>query len=180
MATSVITITSGESTAQAQDRLYKSGAMRVTANKVISYFKGLESGSQPGGPYTVDIQVAGGDAVAASGTATITHANLTAGDTITIARVVVTARASGATGNEFNIGADATADATALTTLINTSSSFTGICTATSALGVVTITSAVKGTIGNGLLLATSDATAFALVQPSGGAAATANSYSFG
>lgn len=179
MATTVITISSGDSTAQAQQDLYTASSPKVTAQKLSQYFQSLACGAKAG---SADVQVDGGASVAASGTLTITHANLSATDTVTVGGVVITARASGATGNEFNIGADATADATALKNLINSSASFTGICTATSALGVVTVTAAVKGTIGNAIGLAVSDATAVAVSAATltGGVAITANSFSFG
>jgi phage tail sheath gpL-like len=77
----------------------------------------------------------------------------TAAETVTIANVVFTARASGATGNEFNIGASATATATNLKNAINASSSLTGIVVATSSVGTVTLTAAVSGKNGNAIQL---------------------------
>ena len=179
MGTSVITITHDESTATMQERLYSSAGPKVTAQKLASYVDGLAGGSRNG---KLDIQVNGGSAVAATGTITITHANLSATDTVTIGGVVFTARASGATGNEFNIGADATADAAALVVAINASSDTDYKYTASSALGVVTITADVKGKIGNCIGLATSDATAFAVSAATlaSGAEPSANAYSFG
>lgn len=87
-------------------------------------------------------------AVAASGTGTFTGAPV-AGQTMTIAGVTITARASGAVANEYNIGASVTATAANLVTAINASSNLSGVVTATSLAGVVTITSVVPGPIGN-------------------------------
>lgn len=96
--------------------------------------------------------------VAALATLTFTAAG-TAADTITLGNVVVTLVASGATGDQINIGVSATATAANLVAFINAGGyleNLTGICTATSALGVVTLTAALAGTIGNGLNLAIS------------------------
>jgi phage tail sheath gpL-like len=92
--------------------------------------------------------------VAASGTLTFTGAP-TAAQTCVIAGQTITARASGAVANEFNIGGTPTASATALAAAINASTALSGRVTATSALGVVTITCAIPGQIGNGLPLST-------------------------
>ena len=179
MGTSVITITHDESTATMQDRLYSSAGPKVTAQKLENFCMGLMGGSRNA---KLDIQVNGGDAVAATGTITITHANVSNNDTVTIGGVTFTAKTSGATGDQFNIGADATADAAALVVAINASSNTANKFTATSALGVVTITSAIKGVIGNCIGLSTSDATAFAVSATTltSGAEPTANAYKFG
>lgn len=78
----------------------------------------------------------------------------TNGDTILLGNVTITIVTSGATGNQVNVAADGTALATAIVALVNTSSSFTGICTATNpSAGVVLLAAALPGTIGNGLQL---------------------------
>jgi phage tail sheath gpL-like len=89
--------------------------------------------------------------------ATVTFTGVgTANDTLTVGNVVITLVDSGATGNQVNIGASATATAAAVAALINSSSSFTGICTASAASGVITLTAGLPGAIGNGLALAKS------------------------
>lgn len=88
--------------------------------------------------------------VAASGTGTFTGLP-TAAQTMTIAGVTITARASGAVADEYNIGADETETASNLADAINSSSNLAGIVSASSALGVVTITSVVPGNVGNGI-----------------------------
>lgn len=94
--------------------------------------------------------------VYATGTVTFTG-RPTGGETMLLGNVTITARDSGATGNEFNTSAvSVTTTAASLAALINSSSSFTGIVSATSALGVVTITSSVPGVIGNGIQLSES------------------------
>lgn len=89
-------------------------------------------------------------AVQATGLVTFTGAP-SADETVTICNVVFTAKASGATGNQFNIGGSITATALNLATAINASSSLSGIVTASPNVGVVTLTAVVPGTMGNGL-----------------------------
>lgn len=129
--------------------------------------KGLASGTVDG---KVDVHYSATNGVAAAGTITITHANVTNGDTTTICNTVITAATSGNGTTSWTIGADATADGVALAACINANTTLNKIVVATAAAGVVTVTAVVKGLIGNGLALATSDATAFALVAFTGGA----------
>ena len=76
----------------------------------------------------------------------------TAAQTCSINNVVFTARASGATGNEFNIGASVTESAANLAAAINASSSakLLNSVRASSAAGVVTITASIPGLAGLG------------------------------
>lgn len=105
-------------------------------------------------------------AVQATATVTFTG-DPSAGETMLLANVTLTARASGAIANEFNISAgNVTQTAANLAAAINASSNLTGIVSATSSLGVVTVTSLVAGNVGNGLQISESlsntTATAFA------------------
>jgi phage tail sheath gpL-like len=95
------------------------------------------------------------NATAASGTVTLSGAGA-ANDTILINGVTFTAQASGATGNQWNVGANATASAAAIAAAINGSASalVNQHVTATSALGVVTITAVNKGVFGNAVTIA--------------------------
>lgn len=97
----------------------------------------------------------------------ITHANLDAGDTVTIGTIAFEAVASGATGNQFNIGADADEDGENLATAINASDDLAGLVTAANASGTVTLTYQIDARAAEALCrLATSDATAYGLTQP--------------
>jgi len=80
-----------------------------------------------------------------------------AADTITVNSTVFTARASGATGNEFNIGVDATATAAAFTTVLN-ASVVAGVALATyySIAGDIYVLYDASGTAGNSFTLAES------------------------
>lgn len=90
---------------------------------------------------------------AVKSTGTITFVSFVANDTFTLAGITVTAKTSGATGAQFNIGGSPTdtTTAAAAAAFINSYASFSGVVTATSALGVVTLSGAVPGTIGNAI-----------------------------
>lgn len=133
-------------------------------------------GGLSGGNYSASLEVKVGS-IQASGLITSTGA-ATATEIFTLCNVVFTARASGAVGNEFNLSATVATQATNIAAAINASSNLTGIVTASSALGVVTVVSVVPGLIGNGLQLSEglSNATITAF---SGGTDGTAHTLSF-
>lgn len=89
--------------------------------------------------------------ICATATATFASTGPTNGETCTVANITFTAETSGATGNQFNISATPATVAANFAAAINGSSDLKGIVTATSALGVVTLTSVVPGLIGNGI-----------------------------
>lgn len=89
--------------------------------------------------------------VAASGTGTFTGA-ATADQTMKVAGVTFTAKASPNENTEqYLVSANVTLGAASLARAINNSTSLNGVVSATSNLGVVTITSDVPGLIGNGI-----------------------------
>ncbi len=136
-------------------------------SKHLSTFLG-KIGSLPSP--TCSIQVLNDDSVAASATLTMAFASQTDGDTIQIGAMTLTAKTSGASTNQFNIGASNTASATNLALAINTYSS--NLITATSAAGVVTVRAASTGTLGNAIPVI--------LTQSSAGIVASATSLSGG
>jgi hypothetical protein len=104
------------------------------------------------------------DPVNASGTITITNSAVDANDTVTIAGVVLTAKASAANGTtEFNKGDSSTSTATNLAACINANTTLNKIVVASASAAIVTVTCFVPGTIGNLISMVTSDAPAFAL-----------------
>lgn len=109
-----------------------------------NYFVGIN-----GGEFRALIDVAVGG-VQATATMTSTGA-ATATEIFTIANVVFTARASGAVGNEFDVSATVATQAANIAAAINASADLVGIVTATSNLGIVTITSVYPGLAGNGI-----------------------------
>lgn len=150
MAQTVILLTHDESSVDMIPQVMaETGNRFKTGNLLHQYFNALRAGIRKA---TCAIAVI---AVKASGTFTFS-AVLTASDTLVINGVTFTARASGASGDEFNIGASATASATNLAAAINASATalISGYVVATSALGVVTITSVRPGTLGNCITIA--------------------------
>jgi phage tail sheath gpL-like len=128
-------------------------------NRLINFLAGIAGGAYAGTSLRYSTA-----AVKASGT--VTCAAVQADDTVTINGQTFTAKASGATGDQWNITAlDNTATAAALAAAINasTTAGVTGIVTATSALGVVTISAIQSGKVGNAISLASSDGTRLAV-----------------
>ena len=94
---------------------------------------------------------------AAKATATLTFTDLpTANDTFSIANITFTAKASGATGNQWNAVTDVTTCAANLVTAVNANTTLSKFLTASSAAGVVTFTIDVAGDIGNAIELSES------------------------
>jgi phage tail sheath gpL-like len=126
--------------------------------------------------------VVGVNAASASGTFTLV--SVIATDAVKINGVTFTCVASGATGDQFNVGADDTATAVALAAAINASVTalVSGYVTATSALGVVTVTAAQPGLLGNAVTIESLDATitASGARLTGGDQGATEKTYYFG
>ena len=123
----------------------------------------------------------GTNAVQATGT--ITLSSFVATDTITINGVVFTCVASGATGNQFNVGGSDTLTAAAAAAAINASVTalVSGYVTATSATNVITITTVKPGLLGNMCTLAISAHGSVSGAKLTGGTdGATERSYKFG
>lgn len=117
-----------------------------SALELGKYMRSLAAGLQSA---DLDLHVG-----AVQATGLVSFSGLPSNDEIlTIANVVFTAKSSGATGNQFNIGGSATITAANLAAAINASANLSGIVTASSAAGVVTLTAVVPGKAGNGLQL---------------------------
>lgn len=115
-----------------------------TGNLGLSYPAGVIGSTVAGStPYLVSY-----GNVAATLSVTFTGAP-TAAETITVGNVVFTARASGATGNEFNIGGTPTLTAASFVTFFNASASVNKLFVASAVAGAVTITSLITGVVGN-------------------------------
>ncbi len=142
------------------------------ANNFSNYISGLL-----GGNYMALLSFAVG-AVQASGTITVATTGPTNGQTCTIAGVTFTAKTSGAVpaNSEFNISATPATVATSLALAINSTVSLSGVVSATSALGVVTVTAAVPGTVGNGIVIANVNLSNTTFVTLAGGDNGTAYS----
>lgn len=126
---------------------------RLECNNLINLLEGLATGARNLGSLAVTID--DGDEVSASGT--VTFSSIADGDTVTVAGVVFTAKASGASGNaQFNIGASDSTAATAFAAKVNAHPSLTNVASAAATNAVTTITAAVSGPIGNLVSLAIS------------------------
>lgn len=141
-----LSIPVSEATFKARVRPMNSDSRR-SFNGLGNYMSALA-----GDPYIGSMHMITG-AVQATGLLTVSSTGPTNGQTATVANVTLTAETSGAdpTLGQFNINASATTVATGIALAINSTPALSGIVTATSALGVVTITAVAPGTIGNGL-----------------------------
>jgi len=151
------------------------GNKRLALRQLGSNLKAIAAGTRLGDA-TVELRTAG---VRATGTFTSTTAIAT--DAISINGVTFTAVASGATGDQWNIGADDTEDCVNLAAAINASASalVSEHVTATSATNVVTLTAKQTGTTGNAITISSADATIVASGARLTGGTETLTSLSF-
>ncbi len=149
---SMVVVTQNAATADSQrDLIAETGYWMLAGLKLKDYFKMITSGMRPASVQTKT------NMVYASGT--ITLSSFVATDTVTVNGLVFTCVASGATGLlQFNVGAgnDDTLSAVELKNILNAHTTLVSMLVATSALGVVTITSYLPGAIGNALTIAIS------------------------
>ncbi len=113
-----------------------------------SYFEAIAGAVYSGKVHEVTGAVSAYGLITSTGIATD-------GDTMTVANVTLTAKTSGAVpaDGEFDISATVGVQAANIALAINSDPDFAGIVTATSALGVVTITADAPGAMGNGIEL---------------------------
>lgn len=138
------------------------------ARAVSKLFHAMAGGVYQG---AFDVSTASAAPVAAGGSIAPTQANVDANDTVTIGGVVLTAKASGANGTtEFNKGANLAATCTNLAACINANTTLSKHLTATASSTAVAVAAKQKGSVSNLIVMSTSDATAFALTQLTGGA----------
>jgi len=144
MAFQVLTIETTETAAQVLSIVDLNNGATSAVQSYENYLAGIN-----GGVFRAEIDIAVGG-VQASATLTSTGA-ATAAQTVTIGNVVLTAVAGAPAANEFTLSATPATQAANIAAAINASANLTGIVTATSALGVTTITAVVPGVAGNGL-----------------------------
>lgn len=170
----IVTDDKGKAASIADKAVRKSDQARDGLNTLIDLLSGINGGNLNA---RVLVALAGADTgTAGTGTVVITHANLTAGDTVSIGNETFTVRASPSSNpglGEFAAGANATAAGDNLAAAINAHPNCKGLCTAVNVAGTVTVTMADKGLHGNLMQFATSDATAFAVTSPTNGAEGT-------
>jgi acetylglutamate kinase len=145
----MIVVAQDEVTGNVQRDLYaETGYRELAAVKLVDYVQKCVSGSRAG---VVQTRI---NAVKAAGT--ITLSSHVATDTVTVNGISFACVASGATGAQYNVGADDTATAVALAAALNANTTLDGMIIATASLGVVTVTSLIPGEIGNAMTIAIS------------------------
>lgn len=154
-----------------------------TAQRLLNFLVSATTGSElgpSGAAPTVAISIEG-QATAAYGLLTVTAGGSSDAETCSVAGVTLTAKTSGAVpaNGEFNISATVATQATSMALAINSVAALSGIVTGSSALGVVTITAATKGLVGNGLQLSESLSNCTATAFAHGAADPTATTLSF-
>lgn len=148
-----LSITSARPDTYLETNFETAGGSREIAQRVVDYIQRVLSGNElaqdSSNPPSIAISIQGNE-VEATGSFTFSN-TASADDTVLINGVTFTAVASGATGDQWNIGASATASAANLATTINASSTalIDGYVTASAASGVCTITSDFYGISGN-------------------------------
>jgi phage tail sheath gpL-like len=146
---SMIILDQPESSADMQALVHaETGNRFLAGKKLMNYLRSLMGGARQA---TVKVCV---NAVKATGT--ITLSSHVATDTVTVNGITFTCVASGATGNQYNVGASDALTADALAAAINANTTLDGMVVATSASGVVTLTALFPGELGNGVTLAIS------------------------
>lgn len=111
----------------------------------------MKSLAEAMGPFEskASVQILNEDAASASATITVDFSKQTADDTIQIGAMILTAKASGAAANEFNIGASNAASASNLAAAISSYSN--DLLLATPAGAVVTVKARSAGVLGNAI-----------------------------
>jgi phage tail sheath gpL-like len=151
-----LNITTARSDATLQSAFETPGGKHEICQKISNFINSINSGNElaqdSSNPPSIAISIKG-NATRASGTLTL--ASVVATNTCAINGVTFTAVASGATGNQFNVGVSDTATATNLAAAINASASslVSQQVTATSSGAVVTVYSKIYGVGGNTVTL---------------------------
>ena len=148
-----LAISSARPTTELAARFETATDSRAIANRITNFITGLSTGTEGAMSATVPPQIVVSiqeNQVKASGTITLTGVGA-ANDTVIINGVTFTAVASGATGDQWNVGATLTLSAASLAAAINASVTalVAGYVTAANVAGVVTVTSVFHGLSGN-------------------------------
>lgn len=157
-----LALTSQRPVSYLEQNFQTAGGSRAIAERIKQYLERIATGHElaesSSAPPAINIQIQD-EQVRASGTLTLTAVIAT--DAIAINGVTFTAVASGATGNQFNVGADDAATAVNLAAAINASATakVSGYVTASAALTVVTVQAVAYGLAGNMFTLTSADAT---------------------
>ena len=140
------------SVTQLSDQLNFADLQTITST-LTNLLQGQAAGSQP----LTELEIVT-EAVAASGSVTFRLTGPVANDTVTINGVTFTGKASGASGNEWNVSTTPATNATRLAAAINASVSvdIADVITATASGDSVLLVADTKGADGNDITLAKS------------------------
>lgn len=153
--TKITVIHDRETTSDLQHDFINSQVSKIAQSQAVrNLLEDMATGVRNG---SVQTTIDDGNAVAATDTLTLTNFS-TANDTILINGVTLTAVASGATNNQWNVKASAILQATEIARAINASSTslVSGhvLASSTGASGVVTLTAVIAGLAGNSVTTA--------------------------
>lgn len=172
MSITNIVINTVDTAAMVLDQLNpQSGASSLDSlSRLARYIDGLADG---GFYFNTVVEAVG--AIQATATYTVTSTGPTNGQIGTLVNQNLTAETSGANPalGQFNINASPTVVAAGIALAINSTPAISAIVTATSALGVVTITAKHAGPTGNGLEISAGNWSNVAAAAFSGGSAGT-------
>lgn len=153
MAKLILSLSSGR-TAQTLAREFQrpTSVKYPVLNAIMNFVVGMVSGTETGRIVAVSVD---DNATPATGTIVFSAAGA-ASDTVLVNGATFTAVASGATGNQWNVGASATLSVANLATAINASATalVSGQVSASAATGTLTISSLFRGVYGNAVTIA--------------------------
>lgn len=159
MATTAVYITHGnEQTQTIKDKVkFDSGADRKGARALSDLLASIAGGARNG---KITLGVGGSVFAQATGTVLLAQASITAADIVYVGSVGFVATNGAVTPGQatFDMRTSDTAAAASLAAQINAHASLSGIVTATSSTGTVTITSVQVGELNNHITLAKVDA----------------------
>lgn len=144
--TTSLSLTVNASRQDLNDYLKQSADARGECKALSTLFSKLASGAISG---SVLAQKGTAAAVRASGTFTLTYNSISNNDTCVVGGITLTCVTGTPTGAQFKKQTDATVTAANLAALINSLTTLNIYVSATSALGVVTITANQAGVTGN-------------------------------
>lgn len=149
MSITNIIVTSTDTAAMILDQLNPQSGASVpdSLSRTSRWIEGLANGNFY---FSTVVEQVGAVQATATITSTGTASN---NETMSLLNTTLTAKTSGAdpTVGEFNISGTVAVQATSIALAINSVPALSGKVTATSLAGVVTVTSVIAGTIGNGL-----------------------------
>lgn len=159
MSTLSIKIKLNDTAGAMADQFKKAASMPHTEAKALeNLFKAINSGNKDA---NIKVSYSASSPVQASATATC--ASVAVDDTITIGKTTLTAKASPANEDQFSQAGTDTADGASLAAAINAHSVLSKLVYATAATGVVTITAHSYGSVGNHIVLTSSNGTRLAV-----------------